>query len=102
MNIEKLLEEKAPLINRAIEKYIPRFFSKNAVLFKVNPPRYAYNIESLNKAIAEPFWEFLDRGGKRWRPTLFLLICEALGKNPEDYLDYSIIPEVVHNGTLNN
>jgi geranylgeranyl pyrophosphate synthase len=100
MNIEKLLEEKAPLINRAIEKYIPRFFSKNAVLFKVNPPRYAYNIESLNKAIAEPFWEFLDRGGKRWRPTLFLLICEALGKNPEDYLDYSIIPEVVHNGTL--
>ena len=98
--IEKLLEEKALLINRAIEKYIPRFFSKNAVLFKVNPPRYAYNTEALNKAIAEPVWEFLDRGGKRWRPTLFLLICEALGKNPEDYLDYSIIPEVVHNGTL--
>jgi len=100
MSIEKLLEEKALLINRAIEKYIPRFFSKNAVLFKVNPPRYAYNTEALNKAIAEPVWEFLDRGGKRWRPTLFLLICEALGKNPEDFLDYAIIPEVVHNGTL--
>ncbi|MEM2419875.1 MAG: polyprenyl synthetase family protein, partial [Candidatus Bathyarchaeia archaeon] len=40
------------------------------------------------------------RGGKRWRPTLFLLICEAFGKNPEDYIDYAIIPEVVHNGTL--
>ncbi|MEM2242410.1 MAG: polyprenyl synthetase family protein [Candidatus Bathyarchaeia archaeon] len=100
MNIEKLLEEKAPLINKAIEKYIPRFFSKNALIFKVIPPRYAYNAEALNKAIAEPVWEFLDRGGKRWRPTLFLLICEALGKNPEDYLDYSIIPEVIHNGTL--
>ncbi|MEM3579396.1 MAG: polyprenyl synthetase family protein [Candidatus Bathyarchaeia archaeon] len=100
MSIEKLLEEKAPLIDKAIEKYIPRIFSKNALIFKINPPRYACNTETLNKAIAEPIWEFLDRGGKRWRPTLFLLICEALGKNSEDYVDYAIIPEVIHNGTL--
>jgi geranylgeranyl pyrophosphate synthase len=100
MEIEKLLEEKAPLINRAIEKYIPRVFSEKDVIFKINPPRYSHNLEAINKAVAEPIWEFLDRGGKRWRPTLFLLICEALGKNPEDFLDYAIIPEVVHNGTL--
>ena len=100
LNIEKLLKEKAPLINKAIEKYIPRIFSKKALIFKLNPPRYSYNIEAINKAVAEPIWEFLDRGGKRWRPTLFLLICEALGKNPEDFVDYAIIPEVVHNGTL--
>ncbi len=100
MSIEKLLEEKAQLINKAIEKYIPRIFTENALIFKINPPRYSHNTEALNKALAEPIWEFLDRGGKRWRPTLFLLICEALGKNPEDYVDYAIIPEVVHNGTL--
>ncbi|MEM2103993.1 MAG: polyprenyl synthetase family protein [Candidatus Bathyarchaeia archaeon] len=100
MNIEKLLEEKAPLIDKAIEKYIPRIFHEKALLFKLNPPRYSYNIEALTKAIAEPVWEFLDRGGKRWRPALFLLICEVLGKNPEDFVDYAIIPEVVHNGTL--
>jgi geranylgeranyl pyrophosphate synthase len=100
MSIEKLLEEKAQLINKAIEKYIPRIFNENALIFKINPPRYSHNAEALNKALAEPIWEFLDRGGKRWRPTLFLLICEALGKNPEDYVDYAIIPEVVHDGTL--
>jgi geranylgeranyl pyrophosphate synthase len=100
IDIEKFLEEKAPLINKAIEKYIPKAFSKNAAVFKVNPPRYSYNIEAINKAVAEPLWEFLDRGGKRWRPTLFLLICEALGKNPEDFIDYAIIPEIIHNGTL--
>ncbi len=99
-SIERLLEEKAAAINKAIEKYIPRIFSKDAVIFKVSPPRYAHNIEAINKAVVEPIWEFLDRGGKRWRPALFLLICEALGKNPEDYVDYAIIPEVVHNGTL--
>jgi len=100
VDIERFLEEKAPLIDRAIEKYIPREFSEKSILFKVNPPKYSCNLEPLNKAIAEPIWEILDRGGKRWRPALFLLICEALGKNSEEYLDFAIIPEVVHNGTL--
>ena len=100
MNIEKFLEETAPLIDKTIEKYIPRKFSKNSVLFKVNPPMYSYNLEPLNKAISDPIWDMLDRGGKRWRPALFLLICEALGKEADYCLDFSIIPEVIHNGTL--
>ncbi|MEM3699384.1 MAG: polyprenyl synthetase family protein [Candidatus Bathyarchaeia archaeon] len=66
----------------------------------MNPPSYSHNLEALNKAIAEPIWEFLERGGKRWRPALFLLIIEALGKNPKDFVDFAIIPEVIHNGTL--
>ncbi len=100
MDIETFLGEKATLIDKAIEKYVPRAFLKNSVIFKISPPRYAYNLETLNKAIAEPIWEFLDRGGKRWRPALFLLICEALGKNPDEFVDFAIIPEVIHNGTL--
>lgn len=100
MNVEKFLEEKAPLIDKAIEKYIPRKFTENSIIFQVSPPMYSYNLEPLNKAIANPIWDMLDRGGKRWRPALFLMICEALGKNPEYWVDFSIIPEVVHNGTL--
>jgi len=100
VDIDEVLREKAPMIDNAIEKYLPRHFSERAFPFKLNPPRYSYNLEALNKAIAEPVWDLLDRGGKRWRPVLFLTICEALGKNPEDYLEFSIIPEVVHNGTL--
>jgi geranylgeranyl diphosphate synthase type I len=100
VDIERFLEEKAPLIDKAIEKYLPREFSEKSILFKVNPPKYSSNLEALNKGIAEPIWEILDRGGKRWRPALFLLICEALGKNSEYCFDFAIIPEVVHNGTL--
>jgi geranylgeranyl pyrophosphate synthase len=100
MDIEKFLEETAPKIDVAIEKYLPRSFSKDAVLFQVTPPMYSYNLEPLNKAIADPIWDMLDRGGKRWRPALFLLICEALGKKADYCLDFAIIPEVIHNGTL--
>ena len=100
MDIEKFLAEKAPLIDKTIEKYLPRKYTKDAILFQVDPPKYCCNIETLNKAIADPVWDMLDRGGKRWRPALFLLICEALGKNEDFCLDFAIIPEVVHNGTL--
>jgi geranylgeranyl diphosphate synthase type I len=100
LDIEKYLEETAPLIDKTIEKYLPRKFSKDAVLFKVTPPIYSYTLEPMNKAVADPIWDMLDRGGKRWRPALFLLICEALGKKAENCLDFSIIPEVIHNGTL--
>ncbi len=100
MDVERFLTEKALQIDKAIEEYIPRKFTKDSVLFKVNPPMYSYGLEPLNKAIADPIWDMLDRGGKRWRPALFLLICEALGKSADYCLDFSIIPEVIHNGTL--
>jgi geranylgeranyl pyrophosphate synthase len=100
MNIEAFLEKQVAIIDKAIEKYIPRTLDKGAAVFKLSPPKYAYNLDALNKAITEPMWEFLDRGGKRWRPSLFLLVCEAMGKNAEDFLEYAIIPEVIHNGTL--
>jgi len=100
VDISKFLQETAPLIDKAIEKYIPREFTDDSILFKVNPPKFSSNLEALNKGVAEPIWEILDRGGKRWRPALFLLVCEALGENVENCLDFAIIPEVVHNGTL--
>jgi len=50
--------------------------------------------------VAAPIWDFLNRGGKRWRPSLFLLVAEALGKNAEVLKEFAIIPEVIHNGTI--
>lgn len=98
--IENFLDKQASLIDKVIEKYIPRKFKKDSTIFSLSPPQYGWDLVALDKAIAEPIWDFLDRGGKRWRPALFLLISEALGKNPKDFLDFAVIPEVIHNGTL--
>jgi geranylgeranyl diphosphate synthase type I len=100
VDIEKFLEQTAPKIDKTIEKYLPRQFTEDATLFQITPPMYSYNLEPLNKAIADPIWDMLNRGGKRWRPALFLIICEALGKKGDYCLDFAIIPEVIHNGTL--
>ncbi|MBS7624648.1 MAG: polyprenyl synthetase family protein [Candidatus Bathyarchaeia archaeon] len=101
MSIEVYLEEKAKVIDERIEKYLPRILSRESLIFRIVPPKYSLDFEALNKAVSIPLWDFLDRGGKRWRPALFLLVYEALGgKDFEDALDFAIIPEVIHNGTL--
>lgn len=99
-NVEEILEKYAKLIDEHIEKYIPRKFTDKSLLFRIVPPKYRLDLEAVNRSISEPLWEFLDRGGKRWRPVLFLLIYEALGGEPLEALDFAIIPEVIHNGTL--
>lgn len=99
-DIEEFLEKTAGVIDEKIKEYIPRRHQDDAVVFELNPPEYNPDLEALDKAISEPIWEFLDRGGKRWRPALFLLVLEALGGDSGSYLDFAIIPEVIHNGTL--
>ncbi|MFH1420744.1 MAG: polyprenyl synthetase family protein [Candidatus Aenigmatarchaeota archaeon] len=100
IDIMKILEEKKPIIDAIIEKYIPRTYDVEKMVFSAGAPKYGYNVDAANESISKPVWDLLDRGGKRWRPVLFLLVAEALGGNPEKYLDFVIIPEVVHNGTL--
>jgi geranylgeranyl pyrophosphate synthase len=98
--IEKILSEYKPLIDKAIEKNIPREFRGAPLERMAGKPRYAYDSQSITQAISKPIWDLLDRGGKRWRPALTLLVMEALGKNPREYLDFAVISEVVHNGCV--
>jgi geranylgeranyl pyrophosphate synthase len=100
IDIEKILEEKSVIINKTIEKFVPRIFDEKQLIFTLGKPRYRYTPDTITKALSEPFWDYLDRGGKRWRPALFLLIYEALGGKEEDVLDFVILPEMVHNGTI--
>lgn len=97
-NILKYLEKLKEKIDKRIEKYLPREANKkwaDEIFGKGN-----YSLRAIQKAILDPIWDFLDRGGKRWRPALFLLILEAFGKDPEKFFDFAIIPELAHAGSL--
>jgi len=100
VDIEKTLEEMRPKIDKAIEKFVPRKFDEENLKFILGKPSYKYTPEAITEAISKPLWDYLDRGGKRWRPVLFLLIYEALGGNPDDVLDFVILPELIHNSTI--
>lgn len=100
IDIKKILAEKSVVINKTLEKWLPRKFDEKQMEFMLGKPRYKYNMETINKSISDPFWDYMDRGGKRWRPSLFLLIYEAFGKDPDEIIDFAVIPEFIHNSTI--
>jgi geranylgeranyl pyrophosphate synthase len=100
MDIEKYLAEKKPLIDREIEKVLPREISQKWLEHSLGKAAFAYDAETIGKSMAEPIWEYLDRGGKRWRPGLTLLCCEAVGGKEKEALAFTPLIELVHNGTI--
>lgn len=99
-DIERLLRQKKPSIDRAIERGLPRRLNARLLAQLTGKLRYSAPYSSAERSVHAPIWALLDRGGKRWRPALFLLIAEAFGANPRKLEDLAAVAEVVHNGTL--
>jgi len=99
-DIIKFLEDKKPFIDSKIREHLPEKLDKDYLEKILGKTRYEYDLDSINKSITEPVWDILKRGGKRWRPTLFLLIAKAMDADLEKIQDFVVIPEIIHNGTL--
>lgn len=94
------LENLKPKIDKVIERYLPKKANKKWLDFTFGKPRYSFDLRAAQGAISDPVWDFLSRGGKRWRPVLFLLVTEAIGGDIEKVKDFVVIPELIHNGTI--
>lgn len=99
-SIVEYLEKTKPEIDKIIEKYLPKKVNKKWLNFVFGKPHYLFNQKAAQEALLEPAWDFLSRGGKRWRPVLFLLLSEAVGGDIKKLKDFLVIPEVIHNGTI--
>ncbi len=61
-----------------MEKIIPRCFTEERLAQLSENQRFSgkqNHLRSLDMAFSEPIWDLLDRGGKRWRPVLAMLIA---------------------------
>lgn len=98
MKFQDILKDNSKNIDNKIENLLPKKWSSlPQKTFKES--KWAYDVESINKAIMDPMWDLLDRGGKRWRPFLMKLMYEALGG--QGSIDKFLpIVEVIHNGTI--
>ncbi|MDZ4256406.1 MAG: polyprenyl synthetase family protein, partial [archaeon] len=100
IDIMAYLKARSEAIDREMEKIIPHQATSEWAERIFGKARYAYDVESLQGALNTPIWDLLDRGGKRWRPILFLLSLEAVGGDSQKNHHFSAIFEMVHNGTL--
>jgi geranylgeranyl diphosphate synthase type I len=98
--MQDVLAEWRPVVDETIAELLPRRIDDDYLSESFGVPTYRYHPEAVQAALADPIWELLDRGGKRWRAVLFLLIVDAFGDDPEAYLPYACVPEILHNGTI--
>jgi geranylgeranyl diphosphate synthase type I len=100
VGMRELLEQWRPVIDEAIAEVLPREIDDGYLDAFFGAPTYAYDAAAIQAGLADPVWSMLDRGGKRWRAILFVLLVEAFGEDPHDYLTYATIPEILHTGTI--
>lgn len=98
MDVREYLDSVKPAVDKALAKYVPERLSEAALEELFGRPRYRYDAKAAQRALAEPVWDFLGRGGKRWRPAIFLLVAEALQLRGCE--DFCIVPEFAHNGSI--
>ena len=99
-NIMQYIESRAEQVEKTLREYMTLSSSSRYVEKLLGRSGYKYDSEALKKGILEPAMWLLDAGGKRWRPVLMLLTMEALGKSPDNFVEFSLIPEIIHNATL--
>jgi geranylgeranyl pyrophosphate synthase len=99
-DLESFLESRKEIIDLILEKALPHIVTEDYVNTLSGRPAYGYDTESLTMGLSRPVWDFLSRGGKRWRPILFTLIVDALGGDRDRTRDYAALVELVHNGTI--
>ncbi|MBI2141088.1 polyprenyl synthetase family protein [Candidatus Woesearchaeota archaeon] len=87
-------------IEKALKSFLPDKLTADWAEKAIGKAKWRQDTEALTKTISEPVWDFLARGGKRWRPVLMLICCEIVGGKPSTILPFTVIPELIHNGTL--
>lgn len=100
MDVKKELEKTREEIDKEIEKILPREITKEWLELALGKADYAYDTETLSEEVSVPIWDFIDRGGKRWRPALMLWCCEAVGGEKKVALPFTVMPELIHSGTI--
>jgi geranylgeranyl diphosphate synthase, type I len=90
MNSEKLLI-KVKKHAKTIDEYLINFIRRGEEIKNLHDGMiYALGLDSKEQKLR----------GKRLRPSLGLLVCEALGADPEIILPFSAAVEIFHNFTL--
>lgn len=98
--MQEVLDEWRPIVESTLAELLPREIDEAYLREFFGPASFRYDTRAIQGALADPVWDLLDRGGKRWRPIVCLLFLDGFGVTALEYVEYACIPEILHNGTI--
>lgn len=87
-------------IEETIAKHFHSHWGSKEILFWIKEAKYEVDCQAIDKNLNNPITNFIMRGGKRWRPVLFLTTLRLLGMDWKKHLDVAFALELAHNATL--
>lgn len=99
-HLMQVMVERAELVNRELDRLLPdirplKFYESLKEYLALSQHRIRPSM-----AVYEPIRHVVEAGGKRIRPTLCLLACEAVGGDVKKALPTAVAIELVHTFTL--
>lgn len=95
-----ILAEWRPIIDETLAEILPRTIDTDYLESFFGEATYEYDAKAIEAGLADPVWELLDRGGKRWRSVLFFILVQAFEEDPMEFRRYACVPELFHTGTI--
>lgn len=59
-----------------------------------------FDVEHYARVVLRPIREVVDRGGKAWRSYALLACCDIVGGDPNEWIEWLAVPELLHVGSL--
>jgi geranylgeranyl pyrophosphate synthase/predicted secreted hydrolase len=91
----------AERIDRTIARFFPQRASERTLRRYAGRPRWRHEPDAYTAGLFAPVWDLIERGGRRWRPLLGLLLVDALGGRAEQYETLiAVTAELPHTAAL--
>ncbi len=98
--IKKWMVDTVGKVNVMLSASLDRFTSPKYLRSPYLGPGYVYDERGIENGIREPAKYILNLGGKRLRPLSAILVMDAFGVDSNKFLEFAVVPEVIHTGTL--
>jgi len=100
-DFDRFLKRAAACVDRRIRKFFPASFTASSFRKELGPEARRRDPAVLTEMIADPVWDLLERGGKRWRSIFTLILMDALGTDPRPFETMVCsLSELTHAGAL--
>ncbi len=91
---------QAQRIDLVLYESLHRFSSPGYLAGSAAREGHAYDERGIELGVIEPARYMLNLGGKRLRPLTTMLVMEAFSAKPDHFLEFAVVPEVIHTGTM--